>query len=142
MSSQPLESEIHISGLPTFHAQVRANSCNGGQLFVTMSDGTSGLRLGHATMDLRYRDGGYEAKSVTPFSSYTMKMEFNPMDVVIPEGHIIQLEISDAGEDYLPSTCASAGVTLIQAEQPLSLPLIDRSASDERWFEVPPWWEN
>ena len=142
LSSQPLESEMHISGLPTFHAQVRANSCNGGQLFVTMSDGTSGLRLGHATMDLRYRDGGYEAKSVTPFSSYTMKMEFNPMDVVIPEGHIIQLEISDSGEDYLPSTCASAGVTLVEAEQPLSLPLIDRSANDERWFEVPPWWES
>ena len=141
LSSQPLESEMHISGLPTFHAQVRANSCNGGQLFVTMSDGTSGLRLGHATMDLRYRDGGYEAKSVTPFSSYTMKMEFNPMDVVIPEGHTIQLEISDAGEDYLPSTCASAGVTLLEVEQPLSLPLIDRSANDERWFEVPPWWE-
>ena len=63
------------------------------------------------------------------------------MDVVIPEGHTIQLEISDAGEDYLPSKCASAGVTLIEAEQPLSLPLIDRSANDERWFEVPPWWE-
>ena len=140
LSSEPLESEIHISGLPTFHAQVRANSCNGGQLFVTMSDGTSGLRLGHATMDLRYRDGGYEAKSVTPFAAYTMQMEFNPMDVVIPEGHIIQLEITESGEDYLPSTCASTGITLVEAEQPLSLPLIDRAVSDERWFEVPPWW--
>ena len=141
LSSEPLESEIHISGLPTFHAQVRANSCNGGQLFVTISDGTSGLRLGHATMDLRYRDGGYEAKSVTPFATYTMKMEFNPMDVVIPEGHIINLEITESGEDYLPSTCASAGITLIETEQPLALPLIDRSQTDERWFEVPPWWE-
>ena len=121
-------------------AQVRANSCNGGQLFVTMSDGTTGLRLGHATMDLRYRDGGYEAKSVTPFSSYTMQMQFNPMDVIIPEGNTIQLEITESGEDYLPSTCATIGITM-DGEQPLSLPLIDRSPSDERWFEVPPWWE-
>ena len=64
-----------------------------------MSDGTSGLRLGHATMDLRYRDGGYEAKSVTPFSSYTMKIEFNPMDVVIPEGHTCLLYTSDAADE-------------------------------------------
>ena len=106
-----------------------------------MTDGTSGLRLGHATMDLRYRDGGYEAKSVTPFATYTMQMEFNPMDVIIPEGHVINLEITESGEDYLPSTCASAGITLSQAEQPLALPLIDRSQADERWFEVPPWWE-
>ena len=141
LSSQPLESELHISGLPTFHAQVRANSCNGGQLFVTMLDGTSGLRLGHATMDLRYRDGGYEAKSVIPFETYTMQMEFNPMDVVIPEGHVIKLEITESGEDYLPSTCFSAGVTLVEAEQPLSLPIIDRPESDNRWFEVPAWWE-
>ena len=139
--SQPLDSEIHISGLPTFHAEVTANSCNGGQLFVTMLDGTTGLRLGHATMDLRYRDGGYEAKPVTPFSSYTMRMEFNPMDVVIPEGHIIQLDITESGEDYLPSTCSSVGITLSNQEQPLSIPVIYRSPSDERWFDVPPWWE-
>ena len=140
LTSEPLESDYHVSGLPTFHAQVRANSCNGGQLFVTMSDGTTGLRLGHATMDLRYRDGGYEAKSVTPFVSYTMQMQFNPMDVIIPEGDTIQLEITESGEDYLPSTCATVGITL-DGEQPLSLPLIERAPSDNRWFEVPPWWE-
>ena len=62
------------------------------------------------------------------------------MDVVIPEGHIIQLEITESGEDYLPSTCASTGITLTEVEQPLALPLIDRPVNDERWFEVPPWW--
>jgi len=138
--SEPIESDYHISGLPTFHANVRANSCNGGQLFVTMLDGTTGLRLGHATMDLRYRDGGHEAKTVTPFESYTMQMQFNPMDVIIPAGHTIELEITESGEDYLPSTCASAGISLVSNEQPLSLPLINRPESDNRWFEVPPWW--
>ena len=93
-------------------------------------------------MDLRYRDGGYEAKSVTPFSTYVMKMEFNPMDVIIPAGSTIQLEITESGEDYLPSTCSSAGISLVNDVQPLSLPLVDRGEDDSRWFEVPPWWES
>ena len=62
------------------------------------------------------------------------------MDVIIPQGHTIQLEIAESGEDYLSSSCSSAGITLA-GEQPLSLPVIERGASDERWFEVPPWWE-
>ena len=38
--------------------------CDGGQIFATMYDATENLRIGHATMDVRYRDGGYEAKTV------------------------------------------------------------------------------
>ena len=53
ITSQPLSQEMHISGLPTLHIDARTNTCNGGQLFVTMFDGTSGSRLGHATMDVR-----------------------------------------------------------------------------------------
>ena len=48
-------------------------------------DAETGLRFGHATMDVRYRDGGYDANPATPFSSYTMLMEFNPMDVDLKE---------------------------------------------------------
>ena len=47
-----------------------------------MKDGESGLRLGHATMDVRYRDGGYESKPTASLSSYRM-LEFNPMDVIV-----------------------------------------------------------
>ena len=71
ITSQPLSQEMHISGLPTLHIDARTNTCNGGQLFVTMFDGTSGLRLGHATMDVRYRDGGYD-KPTSPMTSYRM----------------------------------------------------------------------
>ena len=95
ITSQPLIEDMHISGLPTLHIDARTNTCNGGQLFVTMFDGTSGLRLGHATMDVRYRDGGYEAKATSPMTSYRMLMEFNPMDVIVPKGHTIQLVVSN-----------------------------------------------
>ena len=92
---------IHISGLPTLHTDVSTGLCNGGQLFVTMKDGESGLRLGHATMDVRYRDGGYDSKPTASLSSYRMLMEFNPMDVIVPSG-ILTLQFSESGEDYIP----------------------------------------
>ena len=86
------EEDVHISGLPTLH--LSANSplipCNGGQVFATMFDDETGLRLGHATMDLRYRDGGYEANAVAPGQNYLMLMEFNPLDVILPAGHAIR----------------------------------------------------
>ena len=129
---------IHISGLPTLHTDVTTGLCNGGQLFVTMKDGESGLRLGHATMDVRYRDGGYESKATSSLSSYRMLMEFNPMDVVVSSGWLT-LEFTESGEDYLPSPCAASGLFVESFD--LFLPLIDREDEHEAWFDVPPWWE-
>jgi predicted acyl esterase len=141
ITSQPLTEDTHISGLPTLHIDARTNTCNGGQLFVTMFDGTSGLRLGHATMDVRYRDGGYDAKPTSPMTSYRMLMEFNPMDVIIPEGHTIQLVVTETGEDYLPSPCATLGMTIFAGYQVLTLPTLDRPNDHKNWFNIPAWWE-
>ena len=140
ITSQPMTDDIHISGLPTLHIDARTNLCNGGQLFVTMYDGTSGLRLGHATMDVRYRDGGYEALPTSPMTNYRMLMEFNPKDVIIPKGHTIQLVVSETGEDYLPSPCASSGMTIFAGYQTLTLPTVDRPSDHQNWFDVPVWW--
>ena len=129
---------IHISGLPTLHTDVGTGLCNGGQLFVTMKDGESGLRLGHATMDVRYRDGGYDSKPTSSLSFYKMLMEFNPMDVIVPSG-ILTLQFSESGEDYIPSPCAVSGLLVNSFD--LGLPLIDRWGEHEAWFDVPPWWE-
>ncbi len=134
----PGDSPIHVSGLPTLHVDVITGLCNGGQLFVTMKDGESGLRLGHATMDVRYRDGGYESKATSSLSSYRMLMEFNPMDVVVSSGSLT-LEFTESGEDYIPSPCAASGLFVESVE--LYLPLIDREDEHEAWFNVPPWWE-
>ena len=136
----PLEEDIHISGMPTLHLSVNTLACQGGQVFATMY--ADGLRVGHATMDVRYRDGGYEAKTALPFSAYTMLMEFNPMDVDLDAGAVIEVVMSETGEDYLPSPCAVVGMNVnIDASSTLSLPLIDRPVDDDRWFLAPPWWE-
>jgi hypothetical protein len=141
ITSLPLMDDMHISGLPTLHIDARTNTCNGGQLFVTMFDGTSGLRLGHATMDVRYRDGGYDALPTYPLTNYRMLMEFNPMDVIVPKGHTIQLVITETGEDYLPSPCAPIGMTIFTGYQVLTLPTLDRPLDHENWFNVPNWWQ-
>lgn len=134
MLSPTFAEEIHISGMPTLHLEVSTRGCNGGQIFATLWDETIGLRLGHAVMDLRYRDGGYDAKPVSPFGSYTMLMEFNPLDVVLPAGHELAIELTDTGEDYLPSTCALTGLSVMEGT--FGLPLVERPVGHENWFEV------
>ena len=136
----PFEDAIHISGLPTLHLSVESPliPCNGGQVFATMFDDETGLRLGHATMDLRYRDGGYGANAVLPNQNYLMLMEFNPMDVVLPAGHAIRVDLTESGEDYLPSPCAVTGIGVsLDESSEIGLPLIDRPVGDPHWFVVP-----
>ena len=134
--SPAFENEMHISGLPTLHLEVSTQGCNGGQIFATLWDETDGLRLGHAVMDIRYRDGGYDAKPTSPIGTYTMLMEFNPLDVMVPAEHVLSLELTDTGEDYLPSTCALAGLS-VQGGM-FGMPLIDRPGTLEeggtRWL--------
>jgi hypothetical protein len=138
----PGYAERFISGLPTLHLSVTTGSCDGGQIFATMFDSTTGLRIGHATMDVRYRDGGHEAKIVTPFTDYLMLMEFNPIDAIIPAGNDISIVLTETGEDYLPSPCAAIGLSVnLDQGTTLSLPLIERSENAPEWFEVPNWWD-
>jgi hypothetical protein len=93
-------------------------------------------------MDVRYRDGGHEANPAAPFSNYLMLMEFNPMDVDLNAGAVIEVVLTESGEDYLPSPCAAIGLSVnIDESSTLSLPLIERPADDDRWFLAPPWWE-
>ena len=137
------EQDRFISGLPTLHLSVTTRGCDGGQVFATMYDATENLRIGHATMDVRYRDGGYEAKTVNPvLGNYLMKMEFNPIDAIIPAGNEIRIELTETGEDYLPSPCAQIGLNVdTDANSVLSLPLINRPDDAPHWFDVPNWWD-
>ena len=143
LTSDELSDLIHISGLPTLHLDVATQSCQGGQIFATLYDNTNDLRLGHATMDIRYRDGGYNAQATAPLTSYTMLMEFNPLDVVVPAGHSLRIVLTESGEDYLPSPCASNPLGGLDVEGgTIGLPIIDRPDSDQAWFLAPPWWEH
>jgi predicted acyl esterase len=123
-----------IVGMPTFHPQVTPMG-SGGQLFAQLDDAETGLRLGHAVMDLRYHDGGDQMQPVTPGQPITAKMQFQAMDVVLPAGHGLELEICPTGMDYLPpATSAPVEVTLTE-DSLLTLPVDD--PADDTFF-LPP----
>ena len=59
--------------------------------------------------------------------SYTMLMEFNPLDVIVPAGHTLRIELTEAGEDYLPGPCATNPLGGLSIDGgTIGLPLIDR----------------
>lgn len=120
--------DVHIAGLPTFHLDVTA-SWDGGQVFVQMDDDDDGVRLGHATMDIRYHQGGYEPTTVLPGQSLTMLMEFQAMDVILPAGHWFTLTLTSNGEDYLPPACSALCPVSVSGGT-LSLPVIERDGSN------------
>ena len=121
------ESEIHISGLVSLHLLAVA-TFDGGQVFIEMQDSETGLRLGHATMDIRYHAGGYEPQTVTPGQTVTMMMEFQAIDALLPAGHGLRFILSEQGEDYLAPACGpSCQIHVLPGSSTLELPLIDRT---------------
>jgi len=125
--------DTRIVGLPQLHATVTPTGA-GGQLFAELRDAETGLRLGHAIMDLRFHDGGDRMVPVVPGQPIVAKMEFEPLDVVLPGGHGLEVFVAPTGEDYLPSA-ASGPVLLDPAASVLRLPTVERGADA---FFTPP----
>ena len=117
---------MHISGLVTLHLSA-VQSLVGGQIFVDMQNMETGVRIGHATMDVRYHEGGYEPQTVIPGQEITMMMEFQAIDAIVGPGQGIRLILSDTGEDYLAPACGSAcTVHVLTSLSEASFPLIQR----------------
>ena len=124
------EDDIHISGLATFHLTA-IPSFDGGQVFIEMQDSETGIRLGHATMDVRYHAGGYEAQTVIPGQTITMLMEFQGIDALLPANHGITFVMSESGEDYLPPACTpSCSMHVIPSVSDVEIPVIYRDGSN------------
>ena len=124
------DSNLHIAGLATLHLQA-VPTFDGGQVFIEMQDAETGLRLGHATMDIRYHAGGYDAQTVIPGVAVTMMMEFQAIDAILPAGHGLLFIMSDQGEDYLAPACGNAcTVHVLPSSSTLELPIIDRDGSN------------
>ena len=124
------DEDIHISGLATLHMTVHA-SYDGGQVFVEMQDAETGMRLGHATMDIRYHAGGYDPQTVFPGQELLLMMEFQGIDAILPAGHGIRLVLTETGEDYLAPACGILCPVhvMMDSTSALTLPIIDRDGS-------------
>ena len=124
------DTDLHIAGLVSLHLQA-VPTFDGGQVFIEMQDAETGLRLGHATMDIRYHAGGYDAQTVIPGVAVTMMMEFQAIDAILPAGHGLTFIMSDQGEDYLAPACGNAcTVHVLPSSSTLELPIIDRDGSN------------
>ena len=87
----------------------------------------TGVRIGHATMDVRYHEGGYEPQTVFPGQEITMMMEFQAIDAIVKPGQGIRFILSDTGEDYLAPACGSAcTVHVLTSLSEANFPLIER----------------
>ena len=116
--------DILISGLIRLHLEAVA-TMDGGQIFAELRDSQTGIRLGHATMDIRYHAGGYEPQTVLPSEQVTMMMEFQAIDAILPAGHGINIVFTESGEDYLAPACGpSCTIHILPSISQLSIPHI------------------
>ena len=116
--------DILISGLIRLHLEAVA-TMDGGQIFAELRDSQTGIRLGHATMDIRYHAGGYEPQTVLPSEQVTMMMEFQAIDAILPAGHGINIVFTESGEDYLAPACGpSCTIHILPSISQLSIPRI------------------
>ena len=116
--------DILISGLIRLHLEAVA-TMDGGQIFAELRDSQTGIRLGHATMDIRYHAGGYEPQTVLPSEQVTMMMEFQAIDAILPAGHGINIVFTESGEDYLAPACGpSCTIHIIPSISQISIPHI------------------
>ncbi len=128
-----VENDTPIAGLPRLH--VAATPLGpGGQLYAELRDKTDDRRIGHAIMDLRLHEGGWETQVVVPGQEITAKMEFFPFDSVVPAGHELELLLANTGRDYLPAAVSDPVIVDLD-KTTFRLPLIERG--DEAYFTPP-----
>jgi hypothetical protein len=122
--------DIMISGLIRLHLEAVA-TMDGGQIFAELRDSETGIRLGHATMDIRYHAGGYDPQTVLPSQQLTMMMEFQAIDALLPAGHGINIVFTDTGEDYLAPACGpSCTVHILPSLSEMLIPHINRDLAN------------
>jgi predicted acyl esterase len=130
-------SDFRFGGLPQLHLDVTPLG-SGGSIYALMEDCSAEgecIHIGHAIMDLRYHEGGNEYHNIIPGVTIRAKMEFFAMDVLIPEGHNIQLSLRDVGEDYLPPSTEAAIDIDISGNSVLRLHEIN--VDNKNFFEPP-----
>jgi putative CocE/NonD family hydrolase len=161
MKSDPFPEDTRISGTPRLHVQFEAmgeGGFLGAWLFDENEAGEVADRLvyipqerlpvhaskvgglpivGHAQMDLRYHAGGETRQTLQPGTRYTARMEFEPLDVLVPKGDrltlwVLQYPYPDKSQSPAPTPVR---LWLGGATSTLDVPLITVDPRDI--FAVP-----
>lgn len=131
---RPGEGELRIAGLPHLDLSVVPTG-QGGQIYALLQT-DAGMHLGHAIMDLRFADGRRSPSPVVPGVAMDVRLEFEPMDVLVPVGVELELVLAPIGEDYISPTVTNPIQVDLELSQ-LELPLVNPAPSQ---FFTPPVW--
>ncbi|MFO1535534.1 MAG: CocE/NonD family hydrolase [Thermoplasmatota archaeon] len=150
LRSEPLERDLHLSGLPRLQLPFQTQG-SGGELAAWLFDeGANGtvlaawwddhtrdgggwvastLRdplLGRAQMNLLYHDGGETAQPVAPGQRYTARMEFEPLEAFVPKGHRLTLWLFQGhANDHQDSMTPAQVQVFLGGDAVLRLPRVD-----------------
>ncbi|HUR61940.1 MAG TPA: CocE/NonD family hydrolase [Candidatus Thermoplasmatota archaeon] len=136
----PVEKETLIVGLPKVHVTVTPQASGGylaAYLYDMSPDGKL-RRIGWTTMNLAYADGTTTRTEVVPGMPLLAKMEVQPMDSVIPEGHQLRLRLWVFTDGDRMPTVPPGSVTLEMGPgitSILRLPTVQRDPAV--YFEAP-----
>ncbi len=101
-TSEPFEMSKRIVGEPRLHFSATPTTSDGNlraDLYDVGPDGEREL-VGHGYMNLKYAAGGDEMQPVVPGQPLEVKMQLFPLDVLVPEGH--QLEVTLTQDSPVP----------------------------------------
>ncbi len=126
----PVEQETLVVGLPKVHVTVTPHA-PGGYLAAYLYDRTPGgedRRIGWTTMNLAFADGSTERTEVVPGVPLLAKMEIQPMDSVIPEGHqlVLRLWVFTDGDRLPTIPPGTVSLELGDDVSVLKLPTVER----------------
>ncbi len=131
-TTDPLEDDLRIAGLPQFHTTVTPTTPAGGSLFAQLyhvwPDGVT-MEIGWAAIDVRNHEGGNTHEDpLIPGEPVIAKMQFEPLDAIVPAEHQLMLVMHKHGVHTVdPSPYDDPLIVHAGNEQSmLRLPTIDR----------------
>lgn len=127
----PLDDDTIISGLPRLHVTVNPQSTTGDlAAYLYIINETGEKRIAWTQMNIMYAAGGDEPQPVTPGQDLVMKMEFEPMDAVIPSGTKLMLRVWQyTYADHINTVPAPVTLKWGDGLSTLQLPIVERDAS-------------
>jgi predicted acyl esterase len=129
--SEPLAGPVRISGLVQLPLKVTPTTSTGGNVFAQLydvyPDGRS-VWIGQAWINLRYHVGGHEAQNLVPGQSVIAKLQFEPLEAYLADGHRVRLvisqELTGGNADGLAKPETGPFVVHLDADSRLRLPLL------------------
>ncbi|MEK6976127.1 MAG: CocE/NonD family hydrolase [Candidatus Thermoplasmatota archaeon] len=135
------DADVRFAGLMHLNQWVIPTG-NGGQVYAQLVDlDADNMHIGHAIMDLRYASGGRAPELVAPGLAMKVRLEFEPLDVVLPADHRLGIVFAVTGEDYVSPTVANPVLLDFsegnKAENVVQLNLVHPTPTQ---FFLPPAW--